>query len=98
MGSERLVVRIDDGESLLLFDPLGVPDEIEALAADRETAIVLTAPWHERDTQSLVEQLSVPVEHVLATHGGSTDRAALERPLDRLAALPQRGNPHGVQQ
>jgi glyoxylase-like metal-dependent hydrolase (beta-lactamase superfamily II) len=52
---------IDDGTRLLIFDPLGVPSEIEELAAERETAIVLTAPWHERDTQSLVEQLGVPV-------------------------------------
>jgi hypothetical protein len=43
---------IDDGERLLLFDPLGVPREIEERAANRETAIVLTAPWHERDSQS----------------------------------------------
>jgi glyoxylase-like metal-dependent hydrolase (beta-lactamase superfamily II) len=52
---------IDDDERLLLFDPLGVPSEIEALAAARETAIVLTAPWHERDAQSLVERLGVLV-------------------------------------
>ena len=52
---------IDDGQRLLLFDPLGVPSEIEALAAERETAIVLTAPWHERDARSLVERLGVPV-------------------------------------
>ena len=52
---------IDDGEQLLLFDPLGVPSELETLAADRETAIVLTAPWHERDAESLVERLDVPV-------------------------------------
>jgi glyoxylase-like metal-dependent hydrolase (beta-lactamase superfamily II) len=52
---------IDDGERLLLFDPLGVPAEIEALAAGRETAIVLTCPWHERDTQGLVERLGLPV-------------------------------------
>jgi glyoxylase-like metal-dependent hydrolase (beta-lactamase superfamily II) len=51
----------DDGERLLLFDPLGVPQEIEAMAAGRETAIVLTAPWHERDAQSLVERLDLPV-------------------------------------
>jgi glyoxylase-like metal-dependent hydrolase (beta-lactamase superfamily II) len=51
---------IDDGERLLLFDPLGVPPQIEQLAVDRETAIVLTAPWHERDSQSLVERLGVP--------------------------------------
>jgi glyoxylase-like metal-dependent hydrolase (beta-lactamase superfamily II) len=52
---------IDDGERLLLFDPIAPPAEIEKLAADRRTAIVLTAPWHERDAQSLVERLGVPV-------------------------------------
>jgi glyoxylase-like metal-dependent hydrolase (beta-lactamase superfamily II) len=52
---------IDDGERLLLFDPLDVPSKIEERAGDRETAIVLTAPWHERDAQSLVERLGVPV-------------------------------------
>jgi glyoxylase-like metal-dependent hydrolase (beta-lactamase superfamily II) len=49
---------IDDGERLLLFDPLAVPDE---LLARREPTIVLTAPWHERDTQNLVERLGLPV-------------------------------------
>lgn len=51
----------DDGERLLLFDPLGVPAEIESLAGERETAIVLTAPWHERDAEQLVQRLGVPV-------------------------------------
>jgi glyoxylase-like metal-dependent hydrolase (beta-lactamase superfamily II) len=52
---------LDDGSRLLLFDPLAVPGEILALAAGREPVIVLTAPWHERDTQSLVERLDAPV-------------------------------------
>ena len=52
---------IDDGARLLLFDPQSVPDELLALAADRETAIVLTAPWHERDTRNLVARLHAPV-------------------------------------
>jgi glyoxylase-like metal-dependent hydrolase (beta-lactamase superfamily II) len=52
---------IDDGARLLLVDPLAVPSEILDLAVERETAVVLTAPWHERDTQSLVERLGVPV-------------------------------------
>src|SRR5262245_14565659 len=52
---------LDDGARLLLFDPLGVPDELLAFAQKRETAIVLTAPWHERDTQGLVERLGAPV-------------------------------------
>jgi hypothetical protein len=140
----------DDGERLLLFDPMSPPSEIDALAADRETAVVLTCPWHERaegkgdarpytagdrlpvgieafpgqkpndmvlwieshaaviagDTlvdfdhglhinpgwlspgvtreqvvEGLRPLLELPVEHVLATHGGPFDRAALERAL-----------------
>jgi len=54
---------VDDAERLLLFDPLAVPTELEALAAGRETAIVLTAPWHERDAERLVERLGAPVYH-----------------------------------
>jgi glyoxylase-like metal-dependent hydrolase (beta-lactamase superfamily II) len=52
---------VEDGECLLLFDPLAVPREIEELAATRKSAVVLTCPWHERDTQSLAERLGVPV-------------------------------------
>jgi hypothetical protein len=52
---------IDDGARLLLFDPLSVPDELLELAADREPVVVLTAPWHERDTRALVEQLDAAV-------------------------------------
>jgi glyoxylase-like metal-dependent hydrolase (beta-lactamase superfamily II) len=74
---------IDDGERLLLFDPLGVPDEIEARAAGRETAIVLTAPWHERDAQGLVERLGVPVytplpdtaEYLMEEYGITAEQA-----------------------
>jgi glyoxylase-like metal-dependent hydrolase (beta-lactamase superfamily II) len=52
---------IDDGARLLLFDPLAVPGEILELAAEREAVVVLTAPWHERDAESLVERLGAPV-------------------------------------
>ena len=52
---------MDDGTRLLLFDPLGVPGELQERAADRETAIVLTAPWHERDAHGLVQRLGIPV-------------------------------------
>jgi hypothetical protein len=50
---------IDDGTRVLLVDPLAVPSEI--LELDREPVVVLTAPWHERDTQSLVERFGLPV-------------------------------------
>jgi glyoxylase-like metal-dependent hydrolase (beta-lactamase superfamily II) len=52
---------IDDGERLLLFDPLGVPSEIEARSVGRETAIVLTSPWHRRDAVTLAERLGAPI-------------------------------------
>jgi glyoxylase-like metal-dependent hydrolase (beta-lactamase superfamily II) len=52
---------IDDGVRLLLFDPLAVPDDLIELARDREPVVVLSAPWHERDTQSLVERLGALV-------------------------------------
>ena len=74
---------IDDGERLLLFDPLAVPSELGDLAAGRETAIVLTAPWHERDAQGLVERLAVPVytplpdtaQYLMDTYGLTAEQA-----------------------
>jgi glyoxylase-like metal-dependent hydrolase (beta-lactamase superfamily II) len=74
---------IDDGERLLLFDPLAVPSKLGDLAASRETAIVLTAPWHERDAQSVVERLGVPVytplpdtaEDLMRTYGITVEQA-----------------------
>jgi glyoxylase-like metal-dependent hydrolase (beta-lactamase superfamily II) len=52
---------IDDGERLLLFDPIAPPSELIERAAERDSAIVLTCPWHERDTRRLVERLGSPV-------------------------------------
>jgi len=67
---------VDDGERLLLFDPLAVPREIEELGAAREPVVVLTCPWHERDTRSLVERLGAPV-FTPAPDDGSPDVAWL---------------------
>jgi glyoxylase-like metal-dependent hydrolase (beta-lactamase superfamily II) len=52
---------IDDGAQLLLFDPIAVPSELMALAPEREVAIVLTSPWHERGSQALVDQLRAQI-------------------------------------
>jgi hypothetical protein len=75
---------IDDGERLLLFDPLAVPREIEERASGREPVIVLTAPWHERDTRSLVERLNATVftalpdtqEELMQRYGLTAEQAA----------------------
>ena len=52
---------VDDGERLLLFDPLAPPSEIDELAAARGTAIVLTCPWHRRDAIELARRLGAPI-------------------------------------
>jgi glyoxylase-like metal-dependent hydrolase (beta-lactamase superfamily II) len=61
-----------------------VPSEIEELAADREPVVVLTNPWHERDTESLVERLGAPVfapppdtqEDLMQKYGVTAEQAA----------------------
>jgi len=40
---------IELGDDFVLFDPLSVPDELR----ERATAVVLTAPYHERDARGL---------------------------------------------
>jgi hypothetical protein len=52
---------IDDGARLLLFDQLAPPAEIEKLAEERETAIVLTCPWHRRDAEALANRYGAPL-------------------------------------
>jgi len=47
---------IDDGARLVLFDPLEPPAAIDALAETRETAIVLTCPWHRRGAEALAQR------------------------------------------
>jgi glyoxylase-like metal-dependent hydrolase (beta-lactamase superfamily II) len=60
-GPDVSCYAIDDGERLLLFDPLALPAELEELAGSRETAIVITNGWHERDAGDLAERLGAPV-------------------------------------
>ena len=78
---------IDDGDRLLLFDPLAVPSEIEELAAGREPVVVLTSPWHERDTRSLVERLGAAGVHATAGRGHSGRGVALGRRPGRWPPL-----------
>jgi len=74
---------IDDGERLLLLDPLTLPSELDELAAERETAIVLTCPWHERDARSLVDRFGAPV-FVPPPDEGNDDVEWLRDDLERL--------------
>jgi glyoxylase-like metal-dependent hydrolase (beta-lactamase superfamily II) len=75
---------IDDGGRLLLFDPIAPPSEIVELAPGRETAIVLTCPWHERDARGLVERFGWPLfapppdsqEDLMRKYGVTAEEAA----------------------
>jgi len=60
-GPEVSSYAIDDGERLLLIDPTAPPSPVAELAESRETAIVLTCPWHVRDARRLAEQLGAPL-------------------------------------
>jgi glyoxylase-like metal-dependent hydrolase (beta-lactamase superfamily II) len=60
-GPEVSSYAIEDGDRLLLFDPVALPSEIGALAAEREAAIVLTCPWHRRDAPDLAERLGATI-------------------------------------
>ena len=91
---------IDNGELLLFFDPLAMPDEIEALAAERGSAIVLTSPWHQRDALAVAERLDAPIyapppEEDPDPIGGLVFRAGDRLPVG-VTAFPGREEPHDV--
>jgi glyoxylase-like metal-dependent hydrolase (beta-lactamase superfamily II) len=83
-GPEVSSYAIDDGERLLLIDPLAPPGEIDALAAARKTAIVLTCAWHERDARGLVERLDAAVFVPQPEEGDPIDGRQLFSAGDRL--------------
>ena len=60
-GPEVSSYAIDDGSRVLLIDPTTPPSRVEELAAGRETAIVLTCPWHVRDARGVAERLGATV-------------------------------------
>jgi glyoxylase-like metal-dependent hydrolase (beta-lactamase superfamily II) len=60
-GPEVSSYAIDDGERLILIDPTEPPSPVTELAGAREAVIVLTCPWHGRDTAKLVERFGARV-------------------------------------
>jgi glyoxylase-like metal-dependent hydrolase (beta-lactamase superfamily II) len=102
-GPEVSSYAVDDGERLLLFDPLAVPDEL--LDGDREVVIVLTAPWHERDAESLVERLGAKVftaprdsaQHLMEQFGLTAEQAGDGSPdILWLTDADKTGRPDGI--
>jgi glyoxylase-like metal-dependent hydrolase (beta-lactamase superfamily II) len=60
-GPEVSSYAIDDGARLVLFDPLLPPAELDKLAEERDTAIVLTCPWHRCDAEALATRYGAPL-------------------------------------
>ena len=87
-GPEVSSYAIDDGERLLLFDPTDPPSPVDGLAASRETAIVLTCPWHARDTRKLVERFGAALYVPPPDEG---DQSPLEGHVFRAGDLLQVG-------
>ena len=44
---------IDDGERLILIDPIAVPDDVRERFGSLEVVTVLTSTWHQRAAASL---------------------------------------------
>ena len=73
---------IDDGERLLLFDPLGVPRRSRSACRPRDGDRA-HSPWHERDSEGLVERHGMPVytplpdsaEYLMKTYGITAEQA-----------------------
>jgi hypothetical protein len=59
---------MDDGERLILIDPIAVPNDVRALFGLREVFTVLTSTWHERDAASL--RFPVGARHLIARASG----------------------------
>ncbi len=60
-GPEVSSYAIDDGTRLLLIDPTTPPSPVAELAAERETVIVLTCPWHARAARTLADRFRASV-------------------------------------
>jgi glyoxylase-like metal-dependent hydrolase (beta-lactamase superfamily II) len=71
-GPEVSSYAIDDGTRLLLIDPTAPPRHVEDLASGREVVIVLTCPWHQRDTRILMKRFGATL-HMPPPDGGDPD-------------------------
>jgi hypothetical protein len=52
---------VDTGDVFVVFDPIAPPSLLDELASGRDPVVVLTCPWHKRDTDAVVERLGAPV-------------------------------------
>lgn len=92
-GWDQLVTSyaLDDGEQLVVIDPLAPPPELDELASKRRTAIVLTCQWHRRDAEQLAERLGTPL---YAPEQNPDDD---DEPVDGIRYAPGDSLPMGIE-
>jgi glyoxylase-like metal-dependent hydrolase (beta-lactamase superfamily II) len=85
---------VDDGDWLVLIDPVAPPSLLDGVSDGRRPLVVLTCPWHERDSAAVVERLGAAV-HAPAREPGQDDLilfeagAQLPGGIEALAALEE---------
>jgi glyoxylase-like metal-dependent hydrolase (beta-lactamase superfamily II) len=52
---------VDTGDWFVIIDPIAPPSLLDEVASGRDPVVVLTCPWHDRDTRAVVERLGAPV-------------------------------------
>ena len=52
---------VDTGDWFVIIDPIAPPSLLDEVASGRDPVVVLTCPWHKRDTDAVVERLGAPV-------------------------------------
>ena len=82
---------LDDGEQLVVIDPLAPPQEFEDFAAKRQTTIVLTCQWHRRDGEQLAARIEAPI------YAPPPNRDDHELPVDGIRYGPGDGLPSGIE-
>jgi glyoxylase-like metal-dependent hydrolase (beta-lactamase superfamily II) len=75
---------VDAGECLVVIDPIAPPSLLEELAAGRRAAVVLTCPWHVRDTKEVVERVGASVYTPPREGGGEESAGTKYAPGDDL--------------
>jgi hypothetical protein len=81
---------IDDGERLILIDPIAVPGAVRALFGAREVVTILTSTWHERDAASLGFPVWTPAPDRPEDQLVPATRYAIGDSLFELEAYPGR--------
>jgi glyoxylase-like metal-dependent hydrolase (beta-lactamase superfamily II) len=75
---------VDAGRCFVLIDPIAPPSLVDELAAGREPVVVLTCPWHGRDSAAVVDRLGAHVHAPPREEAENQPPGPVYGPGDRL--------------